>query len=244
MSCFLWLLFPFMDFSVNGKKQFQKNSYKFSVKISIALLQSRYFSFSRSFQIILFLTTFAQIPSLNQYEKAKSENCGAQTTKLNLARHRKRCSVGSLYCTQCPNFSTTSQVDSNYHVVKIHATPRVKSIHKCKICFREFPGFYAMRQHQTIEHGIQLRSAEFDVNNLFKDDDADLKEKLQEGEHFLVEFELEKGRHRVFNFTMSTSENYLINKKLDLVFKGLNCAAKVILAFGFVLKNVEDRSCS
>ena len=53
----------------------------------------------------------------------------------------------------------------------------------------------------------------------------------------------EKGRYRVFNFAMSTFDNSLINKKLDLVFKGLNCAAKVNLAFGFVLKYVEDGSC-
>ena len=31
--------------------------------------------------------------------------------------------------------------------------------------------------------------------------------------------------------------------KMDLVFKGLKCAAKVNHAFGFVLKNVEDASC-
>ena len=42
---------------------------------------------------------------------------------------------------------------------------------------------------------------------------------------------------------MSTFDNSLINEKLDLVFKGLKCAAKVNLAFGFVLKNVEDGSC-
>ena len=30
---------------------------------------------------------------------------------------------------------------------------------------------------------------------------------------------------------------------MDLVFKGLKCAAKVTLAFGFFLKNVEDGSC-
>ena len=52
-----------------------------------------------------------------------------------------------------------------------------------------------------------------------------------------------KRRHCVFNFAMSTFDNSLINKKLDLVFKGLECAAKVNLAFGFVLKNVEDGSC-
>ena len=42
---------------------------------------------------------------------------------------------------------------------------------------------------------------------------------------------------------MSTFDNCLINKKLDLVFKGLNRASKVNRAFGFVLKNVEDGSC-
>ena len=42
---------------------------------------------------------------------------------------------------------------------------------------------------------------------------------------------------------MSTFDNSFINQKLDLVFKGLKCTAKVTLAFGFVLKNVEDGSC-
>ena len=88
-----------------------------------------------------------------------------------------------------------------------------------------------------------MKSAEFDVNNLLEDDDTDLKEELQACQHFFVDSELEKGRHRVFNFAMSTFDNSLINQKLDLVFKRLERAAKVNLAFGFVLKNVEDGSC-
>ena len=87
-----------------------------------------------------------------------------------------------------------------------------------------------------------MKSADFDVSNLLEDDDADLKEELQACQHFLVDSELEKGRHRVFNFPMSFFDNYLINKKLDLVFNGLKCAVKVSLPFGFVLKNVEDGS--
>ena len=81
------------------------------------------------------------------------------------------------------------------------------------------------------------------MSNLLEDDDADLREELQACQHFLVDSELEKGRHRVFNFAMSTFDNSLIIKKLNLVLKGLECAAKVNLAFGFVLKNVEDGSC-
>ena len=56
-----------------------------------------------------------------------------------------------------------------------------------------------------------MKSAEFDVNNLLEDDDAVLKEELQACQHFFVDFELEKGRRRVFNFAMSTFDNSLIN---------------------------------
>ena len=88
-----------------------------------------------------------------------------------------------------------------------------------------------------------MKSAEFDVNNLLEDDNAYLKEELQAYQHFLADPELEKGKHRVLNFAMSIFDTSLIDKKLDLLSKGLKCAAKVNLAFGFVLKNVEDGSC-
>ena len=59
----------------------------------------------------------------------------------------------------------------------------MKITHKCKICFEEFSGLYALRQHKTSEHGIHMKSTELDVNNLFEDDDADLKENLQACQH-------------------------------------------------------------
>ena len=99
-----------------------------------------------------------------------------------------------------------------------------------------------MQQHKTGEHGIQMKSAEFDVNNFLDDDDADLKEELQASQHFLVDSRLHKGRHLNFNFVMSTFENSLINKKFNLVFKRLRCLGNANIVFGFVLKNFEDRS--
>ena len=41
----------------------------------------------------------------------------------------------------------------------------------------------------------------------------------------------------------TTFLRHLLNHKVDYVFKELKCAAKVILAFGFVLKNFEDGMC-
>ena len=183
------------------------------------------------------------MPALDRNVKVTCGNCGTSVTKKNLSRHKLSCSGGTLYCPKCPNFFTKSRDDLNYHIAKKHATPQVETTHKCKTCSKEFSGFYALRQHKTSEHGIQMKSPDFDVNNLLEDNNADLKEELQACQHFLVDAELEKGRHRVFIFAMSTFDNFLIIEKLDLVFKGLKCAAKVTLAFGFVLKNVEDGSC-
>ena len=74
-------------------------------------------------------------------------------------------------------------------------------------------------------------------------DDQSLREELESCKHFLTDTEKENGRHRVFNFVMSSFHIALLNDKLDYVFKELKCAAKVNLAFGFVLKKIEDGMC-
>ena len=186
------------------------------------------------------------MPSLNRNEKVTCENCGVQITKLNLAGDKKSCSAGTLYCTQCPNFSTKSQNDLNYHIVKKHSGPKPDFTFKCKLCYAEFPGFYALRQHRNTQHGTQIGfgANNVDVEDIVGDvDDQSLREKLESCKHFLTDTEMENGRHRVFNFAMSSFDMSLLNGKLDYVFKELKCAAKVNLAFGFVLKNIEDGMC-
>ena len=186
------------------------------------------------------------MPSLIRKEKITCENCGTQTTRNNTVRHRKRCSAGTLYCTQCPNFSTLSQDDLNYHIAKKHSVPRPSITYKCKLCHRELTGFYGLRQHKNTQHGLQIG---FGANNIDMEDqvgdvdDHSLREELESCKHFWTDTEMENGRHRVFNFAMSSFDMSLLNDKLDYLFKELKCAAKVNLAFGFLLKNVEDGSC-
>ena len=64
------------------------------------------------------------MPSSNRYEKVTCESCGTQTTKLNLARHKKRCSAGTLHCRQCPSFSTKLQNGLNYDIAKKNSAPK------------------------------------------------------------------------------------------------------------------------
>ena len=96
------------------------------------------------------------MPALNRNEKVICENCGTQTTKLNLARHKKRCSVGTLYCPKCPNFSSKSREDLNYHTAKQHSAAGLSITYKCKLCHAEFTGFYALRQHKNTQHGTKI----------------------------------------------------------------------------------------
>ena len=65
------------------------------------------------------------MPPASRNARVTCDNCGTQTTKPNLARHKKRFSVGTLYCTQRANFYTKSQEDLFYLLAKKHAPQNV-----------------------------------------------------------------------------------------------------------------------
>ena len=71
-------------------------------------------------------------------------------------------------------------------------------------------------------------------------EDHRLREELRSCQHFLLDSELERTRHNVFKYALETLNETIVNEKLDHFFKNLKCAAKVNLAFGFILKNSED----
>ena len=174
------------------------------------------------------------MPSLNRYEKFTCETSGTQTTKPNLARHKKRCSVGTLYCTQCPNFSTKSKSDLNYHIAKKHSARKPDATFKCKLCFQEFTRFYASPQHRNTQDGMQIgsRTRDMDVEHFVGDvEDQRLREELRSCQHFFVESELERARHKVFNYAVETLHETIVNEKLDHFFNKRKSAAKLLALF-------------
>ena len=180
---------------------------------------------------------------LNLYEKVTYENCATQTTKLNLSRQKKRCSAGTLYCIQYPNFSTKSQIDLNYHNAKMHSAPNFDVPFKCKLCHQEFPSFYAVRQHRNTHHGMQIgtRRRDVDVEHIVRDvEDHSLREVMRSCRNFLVDSEFEWARHKVFNYAVEILNETIVNEQLHHFFNNLKCAAKANLTFGFILKNRKD----
>ena len=226
-----------------------KNNSKILATSFSSLLHLHCYSQVTSFLDVNFrsfsLTNFFRRPSLKRYVKIKCEKCGTQTTKINLALHKKRYSAGTLYCIQCPNFSTKSQNDLNYHIARKHSASEPDVTFKCKPCYQEFPGFYALRHHKNTQHGMQIgeRTRDVDVENKLGDNDDESLGKMKSCKHFLRDTEMENGRHRVFNFAMSSFGIHLLNDKLVFVFKEIKHAAKVIVAFGFLLKNFEYGTC-
>ena len=248
--CFflLWLILSFMVARSSygnfrrWEKICKKICYQFFAIISFALLPSSRFNLHVYFRLFC-QTPIIEMPLLNRNEKITCENFGTQTTKLNLARHKKICAVGTLFCKQCPNFSTKSLNDLNYHIAKKHSVPKLDVTFKCKLCYQEFPGFYALRQHRNSQHGMQIGSGTRDVvvENIVGDvEDHRLREDLRSCQYFLVDSELERARHKLFNYAVETLNEKIVNEQLDHFFNNLKCAAKVNLAFGFNLKNIED----
>ena len=86
-----------------------------------------------------------------------------------------------------------------------------------------------------------FESSNIDVEGIVGDvDDQSLGEELQSYRHFLVDSEIQKGRHSVFNFVVNNLTAQVIEEKLNRVLDKLKCVAKLNLAFSFILKNIED----
>ena len=132
-----------------------------------------------------------------------------------------------------------------YHAAKKHALPSSKQLTVCPSCEQEFPSYYSLQQHRRKKHGAKQRKPSDTVADLNKtveeegEDGEKLKEELSACQHFLVDMEMENGRHQVFNFQMSKLDSKIINEKLEEVFNKLDSAAKINIALGFVLRIIE-----
>ena len=96
------------------------------------------------------------MPAVDRIVNVTCGNCGTSVTKQKISRHKLRCSGGTLCSPKCPNFSTKTRDDINYHFAKKHSVPRPSLMYKCKLCHAEFTGFYALCQHKNTQHGTQI----------------------------------------------------------------------------------------
>ena len=103
----------------------------------------------------------------------------------------------------------------------------------CSFFEQEFPSYYSLQQYRRKEHGAkQWRPSDTvaDLNKIVEElgeDGEKLKGELSACQHFLVDTEMENGRHKVFNLQMLKLDTKIINEKLEEVFNKLDSAAKI-----------------
>ena len=149
------------------------------------------------------------------------KNVVLKLQKKQFCMSQKRCSVGTPYCTQCPNSSAKSQKDPSWHFAKKHSAPKPDVTFKYEICHQEFPGFYALRQDKNTQHGMQIGSGTRDVDeeHIVGDvQDHSLREELCSCQHFLVDYELERARLKVFNYAEEILNETIVTEKFFIIF--------------------------
>ena len=107
-----------------------------------------------------------------------------------------------------------------------------------------FPGFYALRQHRNTQHGMHIGSRTRDMNleHIVGDvEDHSLREELRSCQHFLVDAELERARHKVFNYAVETLNEKIVNEKLDLLFQQFEMCRKSESGFWFQFEKYRRR---
>ena len=184
------------------------------------------------------------MPSLDRNQQTTCNYCGKKVKKVNLSRHKKSCTSGTKSCPQCPNFFCKTQTEMDHHTATKHAIPSMIA-KTCSFCEEEYPSFYSLQRHKKSVHGTTSRIQNVNVNlDAFMGDydDQALRQELTACQHFLVDSEFVRGRQHVFNFASTNVTPKFLREKIQQVFESLLCAAKVNLALGFVLRNVEDGS--
>ena len=83
---------------------------------------------------------------------------------------------------------------------------------------------------------IGSRTRDVDVEHIVGDvEDHRLREELRFCQHFLKDSEIERARHKVFNYAVEAFNETNVNEKLDHFFDNLKRAAKANVASGFIL---------
>ena len=132
--------------SVHGINKLTDTCYIFLTINFLTVPHSSCYNFYVIFRLKCYIL-FTDIPGLNHHEKVSCENCGKETTKSNIVRHKTKCSAGSVTCPSGTKLLTKSKAELNYHIVSKHSKATVRVVHKGKIFNKDFHCFYLLREH-------------------------------------------------------------------------------------------------
>ena len=100
-----------------------------------------------------------------------------------------------------------------------------------------------MRKHRNTQHGLPNETANAGPDSIFKKiDNLNIRREVLSFQVFLVDSELGRTRHKVFNSSTENLNATIVDEKLGQFFKILKCGVKLNQTFRFFLKNIENGS--
>ena len=183
------------------------------------------------------------------------EYCGEVFfTKKELFKHRRQHTSDNL-CKYCKKtFLSTKQKHIHEKAVCYKRPTVIAEPYVCRTCFASFKTRWDYMKHREKEHEYRPRRNQ--TEKFFQDDktytpwidekgdtDEKLKEIYQQNAH-VIDRGFRQGNHMdEFNFVINNNSTYEeLHNHLRDIYQRMNNSFKINMAFGFILKNVEDES--
>ena len=185
------------------------------------------------------------MPPLKRKDKATCEKCGTENTRNIFARHKKRCSVATFIVLILPTSQHVRKLISTFTLQKCIAHHNQKHFTSVNFFIRFLlvfiPCDYIDKKYTTrkVYWSSRLWMWQSCWDRLTTR--AWIKN-FKRAKILLWTLRWRTG-DMVFIFAMNILHAHTLSQKLDTVFDKLKCAAKLNVAFGFVLKNVDDGTC-
>ena len=242
----LWLVSPFMvalsPYGILHKwEKFSKISrYKFFTSISFALLQSNCFNFSVHSRLFC-LRPFLQMPYLYRYEKLHVRIVVPKLQSSIFPVTRRVALLVHCIVSNVPISPQNPKMICITILLRSSAPRNLMSPSSVNFVIKSFQDYTLYVNIKTLNTECKSDQEQMWMWNIqWEMEDHRLREELRSCQRFLVDSELERAGHKVFNYAIENINAEIVDEELDHFFNNLKCAAKVDLVFGFILRNIED----
>ena len=223
------------------KKVCKNTCYKLFAIISFALLPSSHFILHLYFALFC-QTTICEMPLLNRIEKDTCHNCGTQTTRKNLYATRRVVLLVHCIAPTFPNSPQNPKMIWITILLKNTALQNPMSPSSVNFIIKSFQDFTLYVNKETLNTECKSDHEQGCGCGTYSGRcwRSQVERRVAVYSIFLGWHRTWKGETQTIQLRSANSQQHNRERETWFFFNNLKCAAKVNLASGFILKNIED----
>ena len=164
---FLWLLYLLKDFSVYGKKYFEILAGNFLpvFRLHWCSGMSLIFTFTAEYFVTIL---FMKIDRSVETKKLIVTTMVPKLQSLILLLSRNDVQLEHCFVPSVSISPQSSRKNKHFSATK-HNNSKPAVAFECKLCYQEFQGFHAVRQHENNQHGFLIKRANCDPDDIVEE---------------------------------------------------------------------------